>query len=663
MTTFPSSTPGSQYPTEMWLLVVAHPDDESMFFIPTLRNLILSSPTPSCDENRDESCHNTSTLGKVGVLCLSNGDYRAASDGPIREKEMRVACSLIGGKNHNNLDVDRKCNSTFNTRSENYYEDGRITATVLNDKRMKDGPDVGWNSEDVSEAVLEHIRGQVVSQSSSANNRDAGSSSVWGYISREELNNQQRRQLQRTNPPLPSSSSSSSSSSSHRVQTINLNLITFDEGGVSGHANHVDVYRGIRYLLREKCHVTSKKGVGGKDIHVTTVLRLGRKSTTTTAAAADSKGGGVVDLDEVVEINVSVHTLNTISNPLYKYFMWAFVNLLPFLVRLLLRIVLHVFFFFLGALPWMEQDTTTPSPSMRQFSGVNMIHRTSTVTTMQFRIMDPILVWRAMAAHQSQFVWYRRLSVMFSRYTYINDLQTMTVDHEMLSSMDEDSDDGMIASVLPPVVAVQEESSSPKFTLTVSQMNILRDSVLPPGLTHRPWKRIYSLLRDGDSFVAFQKSLTDWCKCQGQQSSLLVVKTAEGHIIGGYADVPLVNLTSSLSTVGGAGRSCLFKFSKTAIEDYGQAPHSMVEVYGKHCTTTSKKIVFDAYRRIIAFGGGENSDCLSDDEGFGLSLEDGFARGTTARCAAFDNEPLVSDRGGVFDVVDVEVWGFAFGHL
>lgn len=321
-----------------------------------------------------------------------------------------------------------------------------------------------------------------------------------------------------------------------------------------------------------------------------------------------------------------------------------------------MQMVVYIFIFFLGALPRM-------SPSIRQFSGINMIHRTSAVTTMQFRIMDPILVWRAMAAHQSQFVWYRRLSVMFSRYTYINDLQTMTVDDRILSSMDEDFDDGMNASVLPPVVVVQEESSSPTFMLTLSQINILRESVLPPGLTHRPWKRIYSLLRDGDSFVAFQKSLTDWCICQGQQSSLLVVKTTNGHIIGGYADVPLINLSSSLSRVGGAGRSCLFKFSIPAIEDYGQAPPSIVQVYGKQCTTTSKKIVFDAYRRIIAFGSGERSDCLSEDEGFGLSLEDGFARGTTARCAAFDNEPLVPDRGGVFDVVDVEVWGFVFGQL
>ena len=37
----------------------------------------------------------------------------------------------------------------------------------------------------------------------------------------------------------------------------------------------------------------------------------------------------------------------------------------------------------------------------------------------------PWLCYRAMVAHWSQFVWYRRLFVIFSRYTYVNTLQRM----------------------------------------------------------------------------------------------------------------------------------------------------------------------------------------------------------------------------------------------
>ena len=87
-----------------------------------------------------------------------------------------------------------------------------------------------------------------------------------------------------------------------------------------------------------------------------------------------------------------------------------------------------------------------------------------------------------------------------------------------------------------------------------------------------------------------------------------------------------------------------------------------VEVYGKYCTSTSKRIVFDATRRLVAFGGGD-TDAGSSDEGFGLCLEDAFARGTSSRCSAFRNEPLVSDKDGIFDVVDVEAWGFVFGQF
>jgi N-acetylglucosaminylphosphatidylinositol deacetylase len=39
-----------------------------------------------------------------------------------------------------------------------------------------------------------------------------------------------------------------------------------------------------------------------------------------------------------------------------------------------------------------------------------------------YRCHQPALNWRAMAAHKSQFVWYRRFFVVFSCYTYVNRL-------------------------------------------------------------------------------------------------------------------------------------------------------------------------------------------------------------------------------------------------
>ena len=46
-----------------------------------------------------------------------------------------------------------------------------------------------------------------------------------------------------------------------------------------------------------------------------------------------------------------------------------------------------------------------------------------TAESVTCRIFEPKLVWNAMAAHGTQFVWYRRLSVLFSRYTYTNTLR------------------------------------------------------------------------------------------------------------------------------------------------------------------------------------------------------------------------------------------------
>jgi N-acetylglucosaminylphosphatidylinositol deacetylase len=54
-----------------YILVIAHPDDESMFFAPTLLSL----------EN-------------VSVICLSNGNYNGL--GRIREKELDRACEILG---------------------------------------------------------------------------------------------------------------------------------------------------------------------------------------------------------------------------------------------------------------------------------------------------------------------------------------------------------------------------------------------------------------------------------------------------------------------------------------------------------------------------------------------------------------------------------------
>jgi len=545
---------------DIWLLITAHPDDESMFFIPTLRNLL-------CLDYKNDS--NDSQKPNIHLLCLSNGDYRDVSDGPVRTKELYKACSLIG--------IDGSKSS------------GASSVVVLDDDRLKDGPNEVWNSDLIANTVLERLQ-TILS-------------------SKQQQSTQQKQQ-------------------------INVNIITFDQGGVSGHPNHVDVFRGIKHLLDEKCHV-----VRGDDEKLMARLILKQQAGT----------NGQDDKNNHTEVNLRVLALQTISNPLYKYFLWIFVELLPIFLIWLVQVLLYTIYLLLGGFLFSKKGNR----SIR-FSRMNT---TSDGKHLRCRLFDPVLVWMAMAAHSSQFVWYRRLSVLFSRYTYLNDLHELAIDPTLLSEEEEDED------ALPPVNTIEEDSSSPKFLLSNSQMVALREAVLPIGLHHRPWKRIYSLSRDGDSFVSFEKHITNWNAKFGDSSTLLVVKTTKGEVIGGYADA-----IATSSPRPGTARSCLFRAEKDGsftVYDGKQnslgtffegSPHRLKS---GGTEGSSKKILLDSTRRIIAFGGGLG---MKSGDGFGLCLEDGFARGTTARCEAFCNEPLV-EGDGVFKVLDVEVYGFVFGQF
>jgi hypothetical protein len=84
------------------LLVIAHPDDESMFFVPSI---LAAAKTHHGKENHKPlhlqkglCCFQFPDHGisarSVKVLCLSNGNYEGK--GKIRERELIKACELLG---------------------------------------------------------------------------------------------------------------------------------------------------------------------------------------------------------------------------------------------------------------------------------------------------------------------------------------------------------------------------------------------------------------------------------------------------------------------------------------------------------------------------------------------------------------------------------------
>lgn len=65
---------------DLVVLVTAHPDDETMFFLPTIRSIQANSSSLSCE---------------VWLICLTNGNYDGL--GQMREKELRrVALDVLG---------------------------------------------------------------------------------------------------------------------------------------------------------------------------------------------------------------------------------------------------------------------------------------------------------------------------------------------------------------------------------------------------------------------------------------------------------------------------------------------------------------------------------------------------------------------------------------
>jgi len=122
------------------LIVTAHPDDESMFFVPTIVTLRSS--------------------GEVFLLCLSPGN--ATGLGEIRKRELEKACEIL-----------------------------KIKQFALIDRpELQDGPQLYWDPQLIASIVEE-------------------------FSSRHDIHE----------------------------------LYTFDGYGISGHPNHISVYKGIRTLV------------------------------------------------------------------------------------------------------------------------------------------------------------------------------------------------------------------------------------------------------------------------------------------------------------------------------------------------------------------------------------------------------------------------------
>lgn len=92
------------------LLVIAHPDDEAMFFAPTLLGLAR-------------------LRHQVFLLCFSAGNYY--NQGEIRKKELLQSCDVLGIPPTNVM--------------------------IIDSRDFPDDPDVQWDTQHVASVLLQHI--------------------------------------------------------------------------------------------------------------------------------------------------------------------------------------------------------------------------------------------------------------------------------------------------------------------------------------------------------------------------------------------------------------------------------------------------------------------------------------------------------------------------
>lgn len=163
-------------------LVIAHPDDEAMFFAPTIRHL-----------TRPE-------LGnQIVILCFSSGD--ADGLGHIRKKELVASALLLGLRKPEHIVV------------------------IEDEKNFPDSMTTTWDAKLISQTLMKYF---APSQTTTTTAKSVGSASA-------SATSTTTSKKQKAAPP---------------PETLIDVLITFDEGGISGHPNHISLLHGCTTFLR-----------------------------------------------------------------------------------------------------------------------------------------------------------------------------------------------------------------------------------------------------------------------------------------------------------------------------------------------------------------------------------------------------------------------------
>lgn len=206
------------------------------------------------------------------------------------------------------------------------------------------------------------------------------------------------------------------------------------------------------------------------------------------------------------------------------------------------------------------------------------------------------------------------------------DDQDYIFDHEIFPVQIEPPDDPDELSYAPRI-------------LDETKFQQLMDDGLPRSLRMYKWKRIFCIAKDGDLFFTMME------KCEQFKHTLVVLRTTEGNVLGGFASEQWKAQDGFSKRHSYFGTGTCFLFSDFPENSDMNKDLSVYKWSG--CNDYCQ--ICDPDKRQIAMGGGAGD--------FGLVIDDSFLRGSTGHCATFNNPPLVPGVDGTFDVLEFEVYG------
>jgi hypothetical protein len=212
---------------------------------------------------------------------------------------------------------------------------------------------------------------------------------------------------------------------------------------------------------------------------------------------------------------------------------------------------------------------------------------------------------------------------------------TLTTQEELDDSEDDESSLGQIPQLLPE--SPDDLLYCPRI-LTPDMMQQIHQQ-LPDARKMNTWDRCFAIGRDGDSFLTFVDC------CRPFTYSIIVIRTLQGHILGGFASRPWNVQDGDKHSYYGTGQS--FLFATHPADDAAPNDPTMLKFYAWTGSNDYCQIC-DVDKQVLCMGG---------EGDFGWIVKDNFDVGQTGRCLTYENPPLCPTWPPIFEIADFEVYG------